>query len=326
MHAAWPTLLRRLTEGVVATLPLLAILYVPLLFGLRTLYPWLRPETIAGEEARRKVALKAPYLDLGWFLGRAAIFLAIWIFVGFWLRRWSLAKDRDPRLDVNDRMYAMSGLLLPIVGLALSFAAFDWIMSLEPTWASTMFPVYYFAGGFVAAIALLTILTWGADRAGLVRGIGPSHYYALGRLLLAFVVFWAYAAFFQLLLIWIANKPEEVTFYLARSTGGWRTMSVILVLTHFVVPFFALLSYDIKHRPGPLAAVALWILAAHYIDVHWLVMPDAPGGPLLGWLDAGALLAVTGVTVIYGVLRLRGHPLVPVHDPALAEALGYDSL
>jgi hypothetical protein len=326
MRAGWPVLLRRLTEAVVATLPVLALLFVPILFGLGTLYPWLRPETIADEGERRLVTMKAPWLNLGSFLGRTGIYFAIWIFVGFWLRRWSAAQDRDPRAELGDRMYALSGALLPPVGLALSFAAFDWLMSLTPTWFSTMYPVYYFAGGFVAAIALLTVLTWAADRSGLITGINASHYYALGRLLLSFVVFWAYAAFFQLMLIWIADKPEEVTFYLDRVRGGWKAMSVILAVTHFVLPFLILLNYDIKRRRGRLAAVAAWILAAHYLDVHWLVMPAArPAGPPLRLVDLGALLAVLGLTVAFGVLRLRGRRLTPIHDPALSRALRYDS-
>ncbi len=326
MHAGWPTLLRRLTEAIVATFPILALLFLPLLAGLDVLYPWLRPERIADAHTRALVALKAPYLNLGWFLARTALFFAVWILVGFWLRRWSLASDRAPGEAAAGRMYALSGALLPLVAICLSFAAFDWLMSLTPAWASTMFPVYFFAGGFVAALALLTVLTRAADGAGLIPGIRESHYYALGRLLLAFVIFWAYTAFFQVLLIWIADKPDEVTFYLARLRGGWKAMSALLVLAQFVVPFFALLGYDIKRRRGALAAVAAWLLAAHYLDAHWLVMPAArPAGLPVSLVDLGALLAVGGVAVMYGAHRMRGVGMVPVNDPALPEALRYES-
>jgi hypothetical protein len=327
MHAGWPTLLRRLTEAIVATLPLCAALSVPVLAGLPLLYPWFRPEAIEEERVRQILALRAPYLVPGWFVGRTAIYFAIWIFVGFWLRRWSRAMDRGPDPVAADRMYAMSGVLLPLVGLAVSFAAFDWIMTLMPVWASTMFPVCYFAGGFIGALALLTVLTAAADRARLVPGVNPSHYYALGRLLLAFVIFWAYTQFFQLMLMWIADKPDEVTFYLDRLRGGWAVVTVILVLTQFVVPFFLLLSYDLKRRRGPLAAIALWLVAAHYLDTHWMVVPAARSAGAAGiLLDVGALLAVAGVTVVYGVLRLRGVPMVPVHDPALGRAVRYESV
>jgi hypothetical protein len=326
MRAGWPVLLRRLVEGVVATLPLLAVLYVPLLFGLRTLYPWLRPQTIADPHARELVLAKAPYLNLAWFLGRAAFYYAFWIFVAVLLRRWSLARDRDPAAPVEDRMYALSGALLPMVALSLSFAAIDWVMSLTPTWFSSMFPVYYFAGGFVAAIALLTLLTSAADRSGAIRGIKESHYYALGRLLLAFVIFWGYIAYFQFMLIWIGNKPDEVTYFLARSRGGWLTVTVILVIVQFVVPFLALLSYDLKRRRGPLTVVAIWLLVAHYLDVHWLVVPTArPRGPVYAWVDLAALLALGGVTFAFAWVRMRGLFTVPVHDSRLSQALRYDS-
>ena len=327
MHAGWPTLLRRLTEAMVGTLPVLAALFLPIALGLSAIYPWVRPEAIADERQRRLVVLKAAYLHPTWFIGRTVIFFAVWILTGFWLRRWSRQTDERERPRASHRLYAASGVLLPVIALTLSFASFDWLMSLTPTWQSTMYPIYWFAGGFIGALALLTVLTSAADAAGIIRGITDSHYYALGRLLLAFTIFWAYVAFFQLLLIWIANKPEEVTFYLQRIRGGWRVMSAVLVVTQFVVPFFVLLSYDLKRRRGPLTAIAAWILAAHYLDAHWLVMPAArPAGPPLGWIDLAALLAVAGVTVIYGVLRLRGVPMVPLHDPALPDALRYESL
>jgi hypothetical protein len=326
MGAGWPTLIRRLIEAIVATLPILAALFVPLLFGLRTLYPWLRPETIADPRERELVALKAPYLNPGGFVVRAAVFWAVWLLVGHWLRRWSEAQDADPAFAARRRLYALSGILLPLVALCLSFASFDWLMSLTPAWSSTMYPVYFFAGGFLGALALLTVLTAAADRAGLLPGVNPSHYYALGRLLLAFVIFWAYIAFFQLMLIWMANRPDEVTYYLPRAHGAWWAMSVILVVTQFGLPFFLLLNYDLKRRRGPLAVVAAWILAAHYLDAHWLVMPTLrPAGSPLRLVDLGALLAVGGVTVGFGVLRLRGRALVPFHDPALPRALRYDS-
>jgi hypothetical protein len=327
MHAGWPTLLRRLTEGIVATIPLFVVLFVPILVGLHIIYPWLRPATIADERARHLVSLKTAYLNLGGFIGRTAFYFAIWIFVAFWLQRWSRAMDKSPSPEASDRMFAMSGLLMPLVGLALSFAAFDWVMSLTPTWASTMYPVVYFAGGFLGALALLTVMTWAADRAGLIAGINSSHYYALGRLLLAFVIFWAYVQFFQFMLMWIADKPDEVTFYLARVKGGFLVETVVLVLVQFVVPFFVLLNYPLKRNRDQLAAVAAWLVVAHYLDVHWLVMPSGlpVGAHPFSFMDFAALLAVGGAAVLFGVFRLRGVRMVPAHDPALPDALRYES-
>ncbi|MFT3773133.1 MAG: hypothetical protein QM820_47740 [Minicystis sp.] len=327
MRAGWPTLVRRLTEAVVGTFPILAVLFVPIALGMHVLYPWTNPEAIADVAEREVVLKKIAYLNSGAFMARAVVYFAIWIAVGHWLRRLSERQDGDPALDARRRMHALSAVLLPVVALALSFASVDWIMSLMPAWYSTMFPVYFFGGGFLGSLALLTIMTAAADRAGAILGINSSHYYALGRLMLAFTIFWAYVAFFQFMLIWIANKPEEATFYLERIHGGYRIQTGILVFTHFALPFFVLLDYGIKRRRGAITAVAVWILAAHYIDLHWLVIPATrPHGFPIHWVDLGALLVVSGITVLFGVLRLRGRALVPVHDPRLSEAIRYESL
>lgn len=327
MRAGWPVAVRRLLEAIVGALPLLAVLFVPLLLGLGSLYPWLDPASIPDEHVRELVHHKEPYLNLPFFLIRTALYFAIWIGAAALLRRWSLRSDEDAALDVGVRPQALSAGALPLVGLALSFAAFDWLMSLDPTWVSTMYPLYIFAGGFVSAIALLTVLTFAADRAGLLPGISASHYYALGRLLFAFTIFWAYVAYFQLMLIWVANLPGEVQFYVRRSGGPWGAVSVVLAFTQFVIPFFVLLSYRLKRSPAILAAVSAWILAAHYIDVHWLVLPElARGGFPYHVLDVGALLAISGASVAFAALRLRGRRVLPINDPGLARALRYESV
>ena len=325
MNAGWPVVLRRLTEAIVGSLPILALLFIPLLFGLHVLYPWTRPEAISDEAARHLVLAKHAYLNLPSFLVRTVVYLVVWVVVGELLRRWSLQRDADPHAAVVRRLRAVSAGALPLVALTFSFAGFDWLMSLTPTWFSTMYPVYWFAGGFVAALALLTVLTFTAQRAGLLPEISLAHYYALGRMLLAFVVFWAYASYFQLLLIWIANRPDEITFYIERVRGPWVFATVVLLVLQFGVPFFALLSYKLKHRPPLLAAVAACIFIAHYLDVHWLVIPQFRPSLPYHWLDAAALLAVGGACVAFSLARLRGHALVPIHDPALPRAIRYES-
>jgi hypothetical protein len=326
MRASWPVVVRRLNEAIVKTIPLLLLLFIPLLFGLRTLYPWLRPETEASPHALEQLAHKAPYLNLGFFLARTALYFVIWIVVGHLLCRWSEAKDREALL-VNHRLYALSGGAIPLVGLALTFASFDWIMSLSPYWSSTMLPVYVFAGGCLGAIAALTLSTVVAFRRGLLPGVNTSHYYALGRLLLAFTVFWAYCGFFQLLIHWEANRPDEVDFYKKRIDGPWQEVSAVLVIVKFAIPFLLLLNYRIKRVPGALAAASVWLLAAHYIDMHWLLIPELTrrGFPY-SFLDLGAILAQGGALVAYAVHRLRGLPLLPINDPRLPEALEYDSV
>jgi hypothetical protein len=328
MGAAWPVAVRRMAEAIVGILPLAAVLFVPLLFGLDRLYPWLRPEAVHDEHTLRLLHHKRPYLNWTAFLIRTAVYLGVFIAVGGLLRRWSLRSDREPLRDACARQRRLGAGALPIVGLAWVFASFDWLMSLDPMWVSTMFPIYTFAGAFLSAIALITVLTFAGQRAGLLPGITESHYYALGRLLLAFTIFWAYAAYFQLMLIWIANVPEEAQWYVRRWEPPWRGVSIALGLARFAIPFFLLLSYGVKRRPAVLAAISVWILAAHYIDIHWLVMPEAEAarGLPYHWLDAGALLAVLGFSVAFAALRLRGHATLPVNDPALPRALGYESI
>jgi hypothetical protein len=325
MNAGWPVVVRRLTETIVASLPLLALLFVPLLFGLHSLYPWARPDTLGDEATRRLVLARRPYLGVPLFLIRTAIYLAVWAVIGTLLRRWSQARDASPGLAVNARMRALSAGALPAVGVTFSFASFDWLMSLTPAWFSTMYPVYWFAGGFVSALALLVVLTFAAQSGGWLPEISLSHYYALGRMLLAFVIFWAYAAYFQFFLIWITNRPDEVTFFADRVEGPWRALTVTLVLVQFVAPFFALLSYRLKHRPAQLAGVAAWLLAAHYLDVHWLVMPAVRPRAPFHWLDLAALLAVGGACTAFSATRLRGRAIVPINDPELPRAIRYES-
>lgn len=324
MNAGWPVVVRRLTETIVASLPLLALLFVPLLFGLHSLYPWTRPETL-GEEGMRSVMAKRPYLEVPFFVVRSAIYLAVWVVIGGLLRRWSLARDADPGIESSGKMRALSAGALPAVAVTFSFASFDWLMSLTPTWFSTMYPVYWFAGGFVAALALLVLLTFAAQDGGWLPEISLPHYYALGRMLLAFVIFWAYAAYFQFFLIWITDRPDEVTFFADRVRGPWRVLTVVLVVLQFVAPFFALLSYRLKHRPRQLAFVAAWVLAAHYLDVHWLVMPAVRPRAPFHWLDLAALLAVGGACTAFSATRLRGRAIVPINDPELPRALRYES-
>jgi hypothetical protein len=326
MRAGWPVAVRRFVEAIVAVFPWLAVLFVPLCLGLGFLYPWLHLDRFADLEERALVARKTPYLNVPAFLGRAAVFFAIWMVTAWLLRRWSLAKDADPEAEVEPKLHRLSAVALPAVALATSFAAFDWLMSLTPLWFSTMYPVYFFAGGFLSALATLTILTYLARESGLLPAINESHFYALGRLLLAFTIFWAYAAFFQFMFIWIGNRPDEVDYYLLRVRGGWRVMTAVLVVGQFVVPFCLLLNYRLKRRGRALATIAAFILAAHYVDVHWLVAPTARADRFpLHWLDLAALLAVGGSSVAVALFGLRGHHVVPIHDPKLPEALRYQS-
>jgi NADH:ubiquinone oxidoreductase subunit 6 (subunit J) len=224
-------------------------------------------------------------------------------------------------------MRALSGGGLPLVGLATTWASFDWTMSLQPEWYSTVFGLYFFAGAFVGAIALVSVMMnvsrlWGPSPLPMT----PDHAQALGRLLFAMVIFWAYMAFSQLLIYWIADIPKEVTFYARRMTGSWTAVTYVLVFGNFVVPFFALLNRRWKRHPNYLAVVAAWVLVVHFVDVYWLVLPvyDREGARP-SWLDLGAILFVGGLSGAWIARRYLDAPPVPLHDPELAEGLGYEA-
>jgi hypothetical protein len=308
MGARWVVLPRRLTETIAATLPLTAALFVPLLFGLREIYPW------AAGTVEHLDHGKAAYFATGAFVARSALYLVAWSALALLLRR------RPSR--------ALSAAGLPLVALTLTFASFDWLMSLQTEWTSAAFGVYVFAGGFAGAFALLIVLLAAADRAGhLADLVRPSHYHALGRLLFGFIVFWAYIAYFQYFLIAIADKPEEVTFFVRRTAGGWRAVNLVLILGHFALPFLALLPREVKRARAPLATIAAWVLLMHVVDVYWLVMPTVhPDSARPHWLDVAALLGVGGLVVGFGSWLMRGRPLVPLHDPAFEDAVRYRSL
>ncbi len=215
--------------------------------------------------------------------------------------------------------------LIPLA-ITFSVASFDWLMSLTPTWYSEVFGVYFFAGAFVSGLALVTLAAAWSQGRGLMPELRPSHFHAMGRLLLAFTAFWAYIAYFQFMLIWIANKPTEGMWFVQREAASWRQASLALVVGHFVVPFVLLLSHRLKRSPRLLGLLAAWLIAFHYLDMYWLVMPaHTATGARPSWIDAAAVLAVGCSALSFAVASLRGQPLLPVGDPLLTKALEYEA-
>jgi hypothetical protein len=327
-HAAaarWPVVLRRFLETVGQSLPLFALLFVPIAVGAKLLFPWADPSRLEGEVAHL-VHHKAPYLNLPFFVVRAVVYFVVWIAVAHLLRAWSVRQDEGGAPGLTIRQRRLGAGSLPFLALTMTFAAFDWMMSLDPRFFSTIFGVYWFAGSFMAAFAV-TILAATATRAdptAFGHHMSLEHFHSLGKFLLAFVAFWAYIAFSQFLLIWIANIPEEVPWYILRIDGGWRWVGAFLALFHFLVPFFLLLQRAVTRNPPRLARVALWLLFVHWVDLYWLVMPHLhPDGPRPWIFDLAAFAGVGGLVVAFTVVRMRGTVSVPVRDPYLEDSLRY---
>jgi hypothetical protein len=323
-HAGWSVVVRRIAEAVSATLPLLAVLFIPLLFGLGELYPWARATVIA---AGQRVPGSVVYLKTPFFVGRWVAYFAIWILTARYYFRRSVKQDSSGDVQLTIQMEHRAAIAMLLFGFTLTFAAIDLLMSLDPRWYSTIFGVYYFAGSVVGMYALIAILVFGLQRAGFLRSaISIEHYHDLGKLLFGFIIFWAYIAFSQYMLIWYANIPEETEWLARRQMNGWGWVGLLLVFGHFVVPFVVLLSRTPKRRPRLLAAAAVWMLAMHWVDIFWVVMPAGrPGRPLPHLVDLTLLVALGSWFLAGAAFAVRRHSLVPERDPRLAESLTFEN-
>jgi hypothetical protein len=323
MNAGWPTVVRRLAEAAMPVMPLLAVLFVPVLLGLHQLYPWTHLDTFHDAETHELLVHKAPDLHDGFFVLRAIVYLALWSSFAVFLRRWSLAADLEPHPDLRPRLRALSAVMGPVMGLTLTGAATDWVMSLAPEFVSYIFGFYFMALSLLGGVALLVCLTPLAGRRGVP--ISVSHDYALGRVLFTFLVLWAYTAYFNYFITWIANKPSEVRWFVLRSIAPFRAVSLFTIFGHFGLPFLVLITYAVKRRRRLLAFMGVWLLAAQYIEVHWLIAPQRGLPTVFDWWDPVALLAVGGLSVAVALWAQRGRLLAAAFDPRFPEAVRYHS-
>jgi hypothetical protein len=328
-HAAaakWMVVIRRPLESIGAALPVFILLFLPILLGMSTIFPWVHPSSAMSEEQLELLSHKAPYLNVPWFLIRAAVYFAVWWFVTDRLRRWSLKQDEVGGTEPTRHMRWLGAGSLPFLGLTITFAAFDWLMSVDPFWISTIFGAYYFAGSFLSAMCVIAIVIALSqkDTKGLGGVVTKHHLYNVGKLMLAFTAFWTYCGFSQFMLIWIANIPEESAWYVVRMRGGWSNIGVFLIVANFFIPFFTLLSRSLKFQPRALAVVAVWLMVVHYVDIYWLVMPALfPAGPQLHLAHLAALVGVGGIAVATALWRAQGHFAIPVKDPNLSYSVRY---
>jgi len=343
-RAGWGVSVRRLGEifaagiGVLAVLflPILLPMLVPVLRGRSSLYAWAGPEGIGEGGALLDLRFKAAYLTVPFFALRALGYFAVWWLLARFFLKHSTDQDAtgDPGLTI--RMERWSGPALVTLGVTGTLAAFDWLMSLDAGWHSTIFGLYFYSGAVVAAFAALILAAMGLQAAGrLTTAITAEHYHDLGKLLFSAVVFWGYMAFSQLLLIWYANIPEETQWYRRRLSGPWGWVALAVLLGNLLIPFFGLLSREVKRRKPLLAFWAAWLLVFHWIDLWWLVMPDLGSGDLMadpgsgglppGLIDACLWVGV-GCAYLAGVCyAAAGRALVPLRDPRLEEAMTFEN-
>lgn len=323
IDANWTIVFQRFTEAVAGALPAIAVLFVPVALAAGRLYPWISPPATLDPEVASRLAHQAPYLNVGFWLVRAAVFLAMWIAIAELLVRWAARAAQQP--GVLGRARALSAAGLPAVGLTLTFGAFDWLMSLTPQWYSTIFGLLYWSGGFVGALSLIAVIARLARRVPAVAAsIRGSQTGALGRMMLAFLIFWGYMEFAQGLIIWIANKPDEVPWYIARGARAWGDVFALLIIAHFTLPFFALLNKPLKRRPTLLAIAGGWLVAMHYVDVYWLVMPVLHGTVAIHWLDIAAPCAVLGLATAFAAARAGRRAAIADDHPRFAAAIHYE--
>jgi hypothetical protein len=367
VKAGWSVTIRRLAEGVASNLLWLWIAFIPVVIGMKWghLYEWANLEEVAHDEVlRHKIgyfffgnpishdaagnAVVSDALPWFWIL-RAAFYFLLWGLLTRFFVGNSVRQDASGDINITYRMQKWAPISIGLLFITQAFASIDWIMSLEPHWFSTMFGVYFFAASSCGFYATLIVLMYLVQRSGrLTNEITPEHYQDAGKLLFAFgVVFWAYIAFSQYMLIWYANIPEETPWYMVRQMGGWGKFSLMLLFGHFALAFLLLISRHPKRVPHMVAALAGWMILMHIVDIYWLVMPHVPTEMVhaaksyaqlaeqvtpadVGYhpsiMDLASIVGMLGLVAAGTALRLSGCSLLPERDPRLHESLAFENI
>jgi hypothetical protein len=318
--SSWGTVIRRIPESFLANIGIWSVFMIPILLGMTSLYKWTSAEYVMGDPI---MVGKIPFLNEPFFVIRQFIYFGIWGFLGYKLHKISVEMDRtnDWGLTVLLRKFSAPGIL--IFALTVAFASFDWLMSLDAHWFSTMFGVYFFAMSFQALFPVIILLVLWMQRKGILKNtIGQAHIYDLGAWLFGFTVFYAYIAFSQFLLIYYANIPEETLWFYHRLEGSWAFVTYSLLIGRFVLPFVLLLNREPKHNKKLLTFVSILIITMHLIELHWIVMPVIHyHGFTLSWLDITTFVGLGGIFMGLFFHKFKSHNLVPVNDPQLADSL-----
>jgi hypothetical protein len=323
--SAWSVTMRRIMENILFTLPFGMLLFVPVIFGLKYIYPWTDAALV---KASQELQSKSGFLSENFFVVRTYIYFVLWSIWALAIYSQSIKQDRTHSVQ---QMYAISRWSAPGLFLAVvvgSLASFDWLMSVEPAWYSTIFGLYYLADGALAFFAVVTLMALGFRRAGMLKhSIHNEHYHDLGKWLFAMTAFYTYIAYSQYMLIWYANLPEETIFYRHRMVGSWLPLSLALPILRFFIPFFALLCRPAKRRTGLIGFFAVYSLIVVYLDFFWVVMPvHSPQGITVSWIDFAALGATVSVCGLAFWSRFRINKMVPVGDLRLEQSLRFENV
>ncbi|MEM1041567.1 MAG: hypothetical protein AAGI91_02965 [Bacteroidota bacterium] len=342
-RSKWVTAVRRFPEMLMTNFWLLALLGIPMfLFGMYDLYHWthkelyeILPDGTPGPDYDAIVAGKRAYLNTPFFYVRMVAYFAVWITISTKLYRISVHQDTVPRRDVGKDLRRVSAWGIPLAAVATAFAGFDLIMSLDPHWFSTMFGIYFFAGGFLASIATVTFLALAYRSAGMLRHeVNEEHYHDLGKYLFAFTVFWTYIAFSQYMLIWYGNLPEETVWFQHRITHGWEHVTTALIWGHFILPFFILIPRFAKRVAPILAIMCVWTLVMHYIDLWWQIRPslyvathkEIYQDAAFVWTDFALWFGMVGLFFGATLWRASRHSITPYNDPYYAKSLRFQNI
>src|SRR5262249_18387876 len=314
----WGLGIRRVLEAATRTLPVMAVLCIPIIIGSASIYPWRQPE--AATELGAKATL---FLNLRFFIVRAVVYFAIWLVLTYFLNAWSQSQDRTASREFGKKMRLLSGPGLVLFVLTVTFAAIDWVMSMSPEWSSTIFGLLFVAAFALGALAFVVAAMALLSRTEpMSEVVAPLHFHDLGKLLLALVMLWAYFAFSQYLIIWSGNLPEEIQWYLPRTRGAWGGIALAVVILHFAVPFLFLLSRRLKRNPNKLVLVAVFILIMRYVDLLWVVAPNFSHEAFhVSWMDLVSPVGFGGVWLATFFWQLRQRPVMPINDPQFPSVL-----
>jgi hypothetical protein len=319
----WGIMIRRPLEAATRNIWLVLLMFIPIVLGMKTLYAeWLDPEQL---KANPLTSWQSNYLTHGGFLLRAVLYFAVWFSLMWIFNRWSREQDvnrEDRALRRRFKLFSGPGIILYV--LAMSFAAIDWVMSLSPHWASTIYGFIFVAAQTITALCLMilvmVLLSNSEPLAGIIQ---KRHLHDLGKLLFAFNMLWAYFDFSQLLIIWSGNQPEEISFYRSRLYGGWGVVAVIVLIFTFALPFLVLLSRDVKRKANLISKVAIWMIVMRLVDLFWMTRPEFTARAFPTWLDVVVPVALIGLWVGFFAMNLKQQPLLPLGDPKLAEAIAH---